>query len=537
MTAPTFAECHPFIDQHNKIFICLFHHSDMDGYMAAASAVRKVRSLSKLHGDKDFQYLTVPVNYGKYKEEEILATLNMHEGYQRLFFVLDFAFDLALSDKLDNGADFFRVIDHHEKNQENLMGRPYGYFDMTASGAAMTYRYFSEDAGTEEKMPLAVILADNRDMWRKTTGFEDQFHEVLMYLRSSVYTTEQTYVDELTKMIDSDSHTHSLIGQGDLMVKKRDSNISAAGRDSQLILGYLATVPAIFVNYPVDQSDMGEFLYSKPEFKDRVIAIYSINERGMNFSLRRHAGLSVNLSDLASLYGGGGHSVSAGFNVSYKQGMDIVTGKEKWTVAWNASDLTLFMNDHGHINFNDLKALPLSFVSRSVCEDDTSLRQPIIYVVVRDKDSKELFMYQRPGSGTETKLHGAFSIGLGGHIDRLPSEQEAFSSWLADEATRELQEELGIDADVSAIAHAQIIQKLESNDYHTLVIDDGAVERVHAGLCVIVDVEDLASKINPNLLEVHNYSLRSVEAIKTLIEDGAIVPEKWTNEVIRRLSN
>lgn len=337
-------------------------------------------------------------------------------------------------------------------------------------------------------------------------------------------------------MIDSDNHTHSLIEQGDLMVKKRDSNIASAGRNSQLILGHLATVPAVFVNYPVDQSDMGEFLYSKPEYKDRVIAIYSVNERGVNFSLRRHAGLSVNLSKLAGLYGGGGHPAAAGFNVSYKQGLDIITGKEKWTVAWNAYDLSLLMDDHGHINFNDLKALPLSFVSRSVCENDTSLRQPIIYVVVRDKDSKELFMYKRPVSGTETKLHGAFSIGLGGHIDRLPSEGEAISSWLADEATRELQEELGIDADVSAIAHAQIIQKLESNDYYTLVIDAGEVERVHAGLCVIVDVEDLASKINPNSLEVHSYSLDSVKIIKSLIENGTIFPEKWTNEVIRRLS-
>ncbi len=53
---------------------------------------------------------------------------------------------------------------------------------------------------------------------------------------------------------------------------------------------------------------------------------------------------------------------------------------------------------------------------RHEVEDDPTFKQIIPYVVVRRGD--EVFLFQRLRRGGEARLHGLYSIGVGGHVSR-----------------------------------------------------------------------------------------------------------------------
>src|SRR2546428_6002852 len=60
------------------------------------------------------------------------------------------------------------------------------------------------------------------------------------------------------------------------------------------------------------------------------------------------------------------------------------------------------------------------FRPRAGVEEDASFKQIIPYLIVRHRG--RLFLVQRSTEGGETRLHGKYSIGVGGHINRGDAE-------------------------------------------------------------------------------------------------------------------
>src|SRR3972149_11892576 len=73
-------------------------------------------------------------------------------------------------------------------------------------------------------------------------------------------------------------------------------------------------------------------------------------------------------------------------------------------------------------------------------EEDTSLKQIIPYLIIRHRD--RIFLFQRSTRGGERRLHGLYSIGVGGHIAR--EDTNGAQDLLAAALERELHEELVI---------------------------------------------------------------------------------------------
>ena len=115
------------------------------------------------------------------------------------------------------------------------------------------------------------------------------------------------------------------------------------------------------------------------------------------------------------------------------------------------------------------------YLNRSDAELDKRYKQLIPYalIVCRDK----ILRYRRGKGGQETRLHGLFSVGVGGHISE--EDHGLFSSALGyrDGMRRELMEEVAID-EVKEAAVAVI------ND------DSTDVGQVHFGVAHIVQVAD-----------------------------------------------
>lgn len=113
-----------------------------------------------------------------------------------------------------------------------------------------------------------------------------------------------------------------------------------------------------------------------------------------------------------------------------------------------------------------------TFRRRGDMEHDPSMKQIIPYLVVRH--GAQVFLFQRTTAGGEARLHGKFSIGVGGHINR--SDVEGAADLVAAGLRRELDEELRIPGPWQA----RVVGVL--ND------DSNPVGQVHFGLVHVVEV-------------------------------------------------
>lgn len=493
--------------------VIVFHHDDADGCFAAAAAALALDPESPRVSDEANACVSsvtyVPVNYG-YKKEDILPYLETDDPLD--VFVLDFAFDAELSDIIKSKTNFFLTLDHHKSNAEMLEGKKYAIFDMNASGAKMAYEYFFSG----EKIPLAVTLADNRDLWKKTDGREDAFHEFFMYSRTVKHKDQhRSFISSLVNlMIDTglglaDEKTANLCKMGEVMLMKRNASINYMCLPSRLVHTVIGGYPAVLVNAPVDQSDACEYLYSQEEHKDKIVGAFSIGSKGITFSLRRNNDLDVDLSYVASShYGGGGHPKAAGFRVDLKRGVDIIQNREKWCLCWKSEEVDKILQsttDNVEIA-KALSQLKTELRSRATVETDTAWLQILPYIVVKHKKTDAVFFYSRPPGGGESRLYGKLSCGLGGHVDESPSEA-GLATLIDSEAYRELSEEVGLDANV--IAGDRIEKMFEKGLFKVLRLHDTAVETVHIGLAFTVEVEEMDSL--------------------TKISDGEVLNPQWLN--------
>ena len=90
---------------------------------------------------------------------------------------------------------------------------------------------------------------------------------------------------------------------------------------------------------------------------------------------------------------------------------------------------------------NFLEDVPVVWMPRSAAECDASFKQLIPYVVVKRSGTGSVACYKR--SGSENRLHGFWSVGIGGHINERDCRStgcEAILNCL----NREISEELGI---------------------------------------------------------------------------------------------
>ena len=112
---------------------------------------------------------------------------------------------------------------------------------------------------------------------------------------------------------------------------------------------------------------------------------------------------------------------------------------------------------------------------RAVAETDPDHKQPIPYCLLTSGNARVLCVRRRQ-AGTEQRLHGLLSLGLGGHVH--PGDRDASGHFLTTALSRELREELHIPAELPS--QAKLLGLI--ND------DSTAVGRVHVGIAYWLDV-------------------------------------------------
>lgn len=279
---------------NNKPPLCIYHGNCADGF-GSAWVVRK------------------------YFQEIMKEPIEFHAGiYQnpppdvtgRAVYMVDFSYKADVLTKMAQVATRINVIDHHKTAQAELesikdVPKIYAVFDMEKSGAGLTWDTLFPDT----PRPELINYIEDRDLWKFKL---DRSREVSASIFSYPYDFD--IWDGLMQA----AVMPRLKTEGEAIDRKHYKDI----RELLDVLVRPMTIGGVRVpvaNLPYTMgSDACHIMCAEnragagPTFS----AYYYDTENGRVFGMRSIEG-GADVSEVAKLYGGGGHKHAAGFRVSY----------------------------------------------------------------------------------------------------------------------------------------------------------------------------------------------------------------------------
>jgi len=275
-----------------KEIICIYHGNCADGFGAAWSIRHAL-------GDTNIEYYP-----GVYQQEPPCV-----DG--KIVIMVDFSYKKAVIELMAQKAQSILIIDHHKSAKDDLCEYPeppygslgwlpntgvYVKFDMEKSGAMLAWEYFHENSA-----PDLISHIQDRDLWQFKLA---QTREI----QASVFSYPYDFViwDRLIK-----TPIQELAAEGHAIERKHQKDVTELVSLCQRpmdIGGY--TVPVASLPYTLVSDAAHAMCQGKPfaacywDIKDlRIFGLRSSDD-------------GIDVSEIAILYGGGGHKNSAGFSVT-----------------------------------------------------------------------------------------------------------------------------------------------------------------------------------------------------------------------------
>ncbi|HYG21571.1 MAG TPA: phosphoesterase [Verrucomicrobiae bacterium] len=144
----------------------------------------------------------------------------------------------------------------------------------------------------------------------------------------------------------------------------------------------------------------------------------------------------------------------------------------------------------------------ITYLNRSEAENDRSHKQLIPYVLIFCND--RILRYRRGKGGGETRLHGLYSVGIGGHISEEDTGLFSKGPGYSEGMRRELMEEVAIEnAQETAVAlindDSTEVGFVHFGVVHVMVVPDESIVGRRSGIVspefipIAEAVEDLSS--------------------------------------------
>lgn len=265
----------------------VLHHNDPDGFGAAVAAYHKFSDAAKY----------IPVDY-------TLPTPELENGSD--VYILDFSFKRAVLDQLVERMNSVLIIDHHQSAKKDLEGHPNAIFDMNKSGAGLAWDYF---VGTER--PPFINYIEDSDLWR----FALPNSHII-----------KNYIFNLELTLDNFLKTFHRVTLNDMIVEGEiiQSVIDHAWEIAKDMVHIIKVdeFKMLAVNSCLYYNEFGEYLLQKNEKEnlgcDFAGTYFRVNEQKMKFSTRSRRAL-VDVSEVCTRFGGGGHARAAGFELPYSK--------------------------------------------------------------------------------------------------------------------------------------------------------------------------------------------------------------------------
>jgi len=221
--------------------------------------------------------------------------------------ICDFSYKASILNDMITKAKSLIILDHHKTALEELKNIPdkHKLFKMDNSGAYLTWCYFFG----EETIPKLIQYIQDNDIWTKKLP---NTNEISAY----IFTVPKTF-EEYEKLID-DKFFDTIIAQAEGMKKQNDTYIDNNLKyvspkfmeinKSYYFVGHInaTTLKSEMGNKSLDRYKLLDFsaVYSIDDYTNSTLmSLRSVNER-------------VDVSEIAKLYGGGGHRNASGIKIN-----------------------------------------------------------------------------------------------------------------------------------------------------------------------------------------------------------------------------
>lgn len=286
--------------------LIIYHAHCADGFTAAWAADRYCRHILGLEAE------LLPAHYGD-PPPDVTG---------RRVYVVDFSYPREEMTAMHAAAASLRVFDHHHTAAERLEGLEFAVFDMTRSGAGLTWdTLFGPRGGLRgDARPLLVDYVEDRDLWRWTLPDSREINALIgsfehslaawnaLHLRlgdrESGFPVQSVYPGPL-------SARDILRAEGEAILRSQSRTVRQHVERATWVDFHDTLVPAI--NATTLISEIGNELARNAAFA----LIWFENHKGeISYSLRSSSKspICADVSEIAQAYGGGGHRHAAGFS-------------------------------------------------------------------------------------------------------------------------------------------------------------------------------------------------------------------------------
>jgi oligoribonuclease NrnB/cAMP/cGMP phosphodiesterase (DHH superfamily) len=215
-------------------------------------------------------------------------------------FILDFSFSRPAIEEIARSARSLLVIDHHKTAAERLGGMPNVVIDQSHSGAYLAWRHF-----VGESVPSLIAYIEDRDLWRWQLPHSREVSAALV---------ARGVVRDLRamKLLNESWSTEwdRLVAEGIALVEMEKQMVMRMVGCAEPVT--IAGVSALATNATVLFSEVGDELVRQAQ----VGITWGWDGKRKLFRVSLRSSGDVDVSQIASTFGGGGHRRAASFTCS-----------------------------------------------------------------------------------------------------------------------------------------------------------------------------------------------------------------------------
>ena len=271
---------------------CVIYHADCtDGFGAAYAAWKQLGNRAEYHACK---HGTPPPDV----KGKIVA-------------ILDFSFNNATTKQMIEDAEALIVIDHHKSAMVELHDISNTHFDMTKSGAMLAWEFFHPG----KEPPKFIGYIQDRDLWKWELPYSKEFAAAFDMVPFEFEEFEKFEDDSVFD--DAVKRGSYILAYSKTVVKKVCEKAQPRKIDGKSIL---------VVNASHWMSEIGSRL--SPDCDFAVIWYWDHEKKETKVSLRAFHE-TVDVSEIAKRFGGGGHKKAAGFQLPRGKHIEDIFDKPK----------------------------------------------------------------------------------------------------------------------------------------------------------------------------------------------------------------
>lgn len=277
-----------------KQIVCFYHANCMDGYGAAWVVGKKF-------GFDNVEF--IPSNYSDEFINVVVDNINLGKYYNKTIYIVDFSFKYSVLYKLSASAHEIFLYDHHVSAVRDFFGKElpnnaHVIFDMDECGTSLTWKQLFGD----EPFPWFIKYIKDRDLWQWKLDDTGAFSAAAFNKISKPEDIEELLVDVSSETV------ANYLEYGRVVLDDQSIRAKRIIEEAYLIgfEGYQVPI----ANCPKElMSVVGHELCKT--FGSEFSITYRDVDSKRYFSLR---GLGrVDVSEIATKHGGGGHRDAAGF--------------------------------------------------------------------------------------------------------------------------------------------------------------------------------------------------------------------------------